>query len=506
MTSLEDGAAFYLPFAKMMGYSGWLEKMPGYEGFSAVGLLGEIQMATLYVFGLEDLARSYSWFYFVPVFFLLFDYSKKFELTQEGLIVLLVSVFSSGCIFYITGGGKIDLISAAIGLLGIYILFFEKSVLLAAFLLAFASVAKISLLIPFFPLVIVGIICQFCYVDFKPKGKFKFFIKALGIFFIAYCFAFAPQFVKNYVFFKNVLAPFYGGKISWETSWYSADTTLRIILTYPLVWFYGSYWAQLGTLSLPIFTFFPFYLKKKILSYKNWKNTEFLLIALTLGMLLWLVLRPSFVAPRYILAILLCFAPFAAKGFDHLIQNNFNNHIKKKIILSFILLWSVFSLIKVIEGRAILNAYAYATNSIDHCQRDSHHCYVVEELNKIAPIGSRILQLSYFTYWFREDLIQVMKKTDEIEFPVMPLTEEVWRLVYEHDFSYLYIDTISHSDYIKTYFLNNLPAWVRLEKIAQIENVIAFKIIFSPSLDFKKKWKVKSEGKHWFVEKEKQNI
>lgn len=59
-----------------MGHTGWIEKLPGYESFSAVGLLGELQMATLFVFGMEDAARILSCF-FVPVFFLLLNTKKN---------------------------------------------------------------------------------------------------------------------------------------------------------------------------------------------------------------------------------------------------------------------------------------------------------------------------------------------------------------------------------------------------------------------------------------------
>lgn len=498
-SALEDGAAFYLPIAKATAYSGWLEKLPGYEGFSAVGLVGELQMATLFLFHAEDAARMMSWICFLPIFFILFDFAKKMQLSAKATVVLLVCVFSSSAVFYITGGGKVDLFAAALGFVGIYFLFFEDEDWLSALLLAFACLAKLSLFIPFFPVILTGLYLRTCKSQLGTSKLKNFFFRN-----VKYACIFAavmtPHLIKNYVFFKNPWAPFYGSEFGWETSWYSQATTSRIIFTYPLVWFYGNYWAQLGTLALPVLMFLPFYFSRKALQVKNWIAQDYLLASLIMGMLLWLLIRPSFVAPRYILAVLLGFSLFAAAGFDRWLSRNFRAPKKKFIALALLVLWCLHSLTFMQKtGSSVRKAYAYLSGEMPYCARDAYHCFVAQELNAVVPPGARILQLSYFTLWLRGDLLQTMRQTDEAQIKLGPITEEAWRLIYQHDFQYVYLDRVSHREMIKTYFIDKLPPWVTLQPIAELQAVSAYKIIFADSVKFKKKRKVVADGNHWTV-------
>ncbi|MBC7419431.1 MAG: hypothetical protein H7328_01770 [Bdellovibrio sp.] len=498
-TALEDGAAFYLPIAKMMAYSGWLEKLPGYEGFSAVGLIGELQMASVFLFNAEEAGRLFSWFCFTPMFLLMFDFAKKLKLSSQATIILLICVFSSSAIFFITGGGKIDLFGAAFGLIGLYLLFFEKEHWVASILLGLACVAKLSLLIPFFPIILMGLAYQS--LQQSKTSFFKAFIfKNVTLGSIVFL-TLIPHLIKNYVFFANPLAPFYGSSFGWETTWYTLQTTQRIILTYPLVWFYGSYWAQLGVLSLPILMFLPFYFSRKSFDVKNWLAQDYFLASLFTGMIFWLCIRPSFVAPRYILAVLLSFAPFAAAGFDR--WKNRNIIFPKKLMFATILMivWSMHSLERMQRyGASLIRSYYYVSGQWPYCARDAYHCYIVDVLNKVVPPGQRILQLTYFTYWLRGDLLQTMRQTEEFKFPPAPLKEEIWKMFYEHDFNYVYLDRVSHDASIKTHSIDQLPSWVRLEKIAEFETVSAYKIIYADSVKFRKKRKVVQDGLHWKVE------
>ena len=160
----------------------------------------------------------------------------------------------------------IDLFSGALGLVGLYLLYFENELLLAGFLVAFACVAKLSLFIPFFPLVVIGLIQQ----ARSGSSDLRTIIKKFLIFNLSFAAIFVvvllPHLIKNYIFFENPWAPFYGSKFSWETTWYAESTVRRILWTYPLVWFYGGYWGQMGTIALPVVMFLPLYFKKSFLN------------------------------------------------------------------------------------------------------------------------------------------------------------------------------------------------------------------------------------------------
>lgn len=493
-----DGAAFYMPLAKMVAASGWLEKLPGYEIFSTVGVFGELQLATLLVFDAEYAARMLGWLVFIPIIVLLFQFKNRLALTRESNVVQILSVFSSTCIYYISTGGKIDLFSAVVGFLGIFLLYFENNYIVAALLLAFACVAKLSLFIPFFPIVAFGIL-SYWYFNYNRNNLNKLII-LFGLMGLVFLIVLFPHFLKNYYFYNNPLAPFYGAKLQWETNWFSEETTKRILYAYPLVWFYGGYWGQLGVLSLPILMFLPFSVKKSQFIKINLQPMSFLIIASFLGLLFWMIMRPSFIAPRYILAMLLVSVPLAALGFDSYFKKNINNLFKQRFVLFVLFLWSLHSLVKINNfGLSTMNFFNFLKNT-EVCAQDGINCRVIEEINSRSLEGDRVLQLSYYTYWLRPDLIQNMKRTDEIKIEPSMSPEDIWKIIYEQNFSYLYLDLSTHRQDIIKYALDKNPSWVKIEKIAEIYNVSAYKIIYNAPLKYSKKVRTVSDGTHWKIQ------
>lgn len=500
----DDGAAFYMPIAKAMAYSGWLDKLPGYDDFSAVGLVGEVQLATLLLYRAESSALMLSWSCFFPIIFLLYQFGQKLKLSAKAFALQMLMVFTSTGIYFILYSGKVDLFSAILGFSGIYFLFFEDDYKIAAFLLAVGTVAKLSLAIPLVPVVLIGFTCQLrrrhnCVISAEGISDL---IKMIAWFSLIYSLVLAPHLVKNYVFFQNPFAPFVGTDFKWETTWYAPDTVKRIIMMYPVVWFYGDFWGQLGRLSLPILMFIPFAFRLSLFNFKKYEELDFLSLGVVSGLLCWLIFRPSFVAPRYIFAVLLMLVPLAAFGFDKFLDRNKNRPGKLKVVQVFLTLWCVYAFSFYIKGdmaprHFVRNIWLFQ----DECARDGNHCYAAEELNLLAQPGERILQLTYFTYWLRGDLLQTMMGLHEYGGQGLAQlnAEELWTKIYQHDFKYILLDRETHQHAQELYKLNNLPSWVQLEEIFSRDKVSAFKIIYKRA-DQAKLFRTVSVENRWKVE------
>ena len=493
-----DGAAFYMPISKMFAETGYLQKLPGYEGFSAVGLLSEIQLSTLLLFGFEHSARGLAWFVFLPLISIILKFGKSLGVSKSGNLISLFGIFTSTAVFYILYGGKIDIFSAALGFTGLYLLFFTNYNFLAGIYLAAACVAKLSLLIPFFPIITFTLLFKW----YRADEKKKIFNCFLMFFLVGFAFLIVviPHFIKNHFFFNNPLAPFYGTQLSWETEWFSPETTRRILLTYPLIWFFGDYWAQLGRMSLILFMFSPFALFAFLNKSKKLSNSEVLVyISFILAMLFWAVLRPSFVAPRYIMAVLLLLGPIAGRGFDIVLSSYKLPTYFKKYLLIVFCLWSIHSLI---QNRGIgfdPLRLVRLTNATDCKYERGSHCVVIEYLNKKVPEGSRVLQLNYFTYWLRSDLLQTMMRSDEFNGLDTMNDKEFWTRVYSRGFRYILLDKATHQSSPFAKYISTDYEYISLIELYSVENIIAYEVNFKFPDVIKPTVSVNKESNLWKV-------
>jgi hypothetical protein len=492
-----DGAAFYMAISKMLASSGFLEKFPGYEGFSAVGLLSELQLASLLLFVNDYAAKGFSWIIFLPTILVFIEFARKLKLSTEGTLITLLSVFTSTGIHLILYGGKVDLFSSALGLSGLYFLFFSRHYFMTGFLLGLACIAKLSLLIPFFPIVVIGILNHWWFEQ-RDKKSFKELLRLFFVVGIAFLLVFIPHLIKNQVFFSNPFAPFYGTNLKWETEWFAPETTRRIVLTYPLVWFYGDYWAQAGRMSLLMFIFAPF----AVLNYRTSavkSEVRLLALAFFAGLGLWVILRPSFIAPRYIMPVLLLLAPLAGYGFERL-KEIFSTGFLMKSVQVILVLWVIHSLINVDRSGLTPRRLKPLLLGKEPCQMDRQHCQAAEVINQVAPVGARVLQLNYFTYWLRADLLQTLMHAEEVNLKDLN-SEQTWAALYRRDFKYILHDTATHQYLESLYHLKDLPPWVQLKNLYTLDNVSVYEIQYENPPVSEKDVKVVSNGAgHWQVQ------
>jgi len=420
-----DSPAFYLAIAKMVGGTGRLTALPGYDPFSSIGLLAELLTAALFRLGMSGTdPRVLPWVSFVPTLALLYGLARACGLGRRGSVLVAAMAVSSSAVVMLWGSGKTDLLAVgpAVAACVVMLVSWEApdsraTLLVAGLLTGFACVFKLSYLIAFLPVVAVLAIWPILgRVQLgEPAGRRELFtltFRAAVPLTIGFLLAFAPNLVKNHVilgnaFASNALDPFF-----------SKATTMRVVLTYPLALTYGRYWGEVGTISPLVLAYAPLALAFHPTSGHWTSNRIFAMSAAAVaGTIAWMVLCPSALAPRYILVTLLLFAIPAASAAEVL--------SRRRALFSVVLLAAVLVVLMVTPAHAnrdypTLVSLTRTISSILGPQTTcsgSHpferDCVASETINAMASPGDRVLTLTWVRFWLHPDLMQAASRTDE---------------------------------------------------------------------------------------------
>jgi hypothetical protein len=467
-----DARAFYLALPKVIASSHRLVPLPAYETFTSVGLLAEIQLAVLFLLGMPGAsARLFCWITGMAAATVLGHIAAYAGLGRRGQILSLAMFGTSSAVALFWGQGKTDLFAAGYGLCAV--LFALSSwtstarryaIFVAGMLTAFALVAKLSYLVAFLPCMAIlllwgelpKIIISFRDSEARTELLKICVVDAL-IFFAAVSIVFLPHLTKNLVLFGSL------GETYGSHQYFSADTTKRIVLTYPLLLIFGNFWAQYGNLSPLLLAFFPlFFLSGKI---RNAFATTWmaLLIAALSGLISWVVIFPAVPMPRYFLAtLLLFFIPVAWAG-ERFSQSR--KLLGCAVPLASLSVIFIFFKAFSIEIFPLKNAYDYfvktqTEQAINVDERLSYEAYTA--LNNAAEPGARVYLISYFRFWMRPDLIQVTNGIHDGDIGWDEKNpDKFWLQLYESDFTYLFVDR-SHPAFEE---MKKKPSWVSLEQL-----------------------------------------
>jgi hypothetical protein len=467
-----DARAFYLALPKVIAASHRLVPLPGYETFTSVGLLAEIQLAVLFLLGMPGAsARLFCWVTGMAAATVLGHLAAYAGLGRRGQILCLAMLGTSSAVAFFWGQGKTDLFAAGYGLCAVlFALSSWKSVarryaiFAAGGLTAFALVAKLSYLVAFLPCMAIlllwgewpQIVASLRDAQARTALLKKYSVELL-IFFGAMLVIFLPHLAKN-LFLFGTLGETYGNH-----QYFSPETTKRIVLTYPLLLIFGNFWAQYGNLSPLLLAFFPLFFlleKNRNVLPAMWPA---LLVAAISGLLCWIAIFPAVPMPRYFLAtLLLLFIPAAWAG-ERFSQSR--KILGYAVPLASIVVISIFVKASSIEIFPFKNAYDYLVRTqteqaINVDERLSYEAYTA--LNNAAEPGARVYLISYFRFWMRPDLIQV---TNGIRDGNIGWDEknpdQFWLKLHENGFTYLFVDR-AHPALEE---MRKKPSWVRLEQL-----------------------------------------
>ena len=487
-----DSALFYMVLPKTIAASHRLVPLQGLEIFSQIGLQGELHYAALMSLGSAQTAKFFMWFVSVMIAMMLLTMGSLIGLEMRGKLIALALLFTSSGFTKVITDGKVDLVGAAMGVAAFYWALQtggqqkKLALRLTGLFTGFAIIAKASYLAVLLPGVVFIVMGQHIFTPFeKSLNKtikslvWKFF--SLGFWMIL---PVIPNLIKNGLLFGEPLAPFvtFGKQQSWLLQiWFTPEVTQRIVLTYPFALVFGRYWAQHGTMSSLILAFVPlaFILPRP----RSLINSKFIQITLAAigGVMIWVILRPSILAPRYILAPLFIFIILAARGSEHVSQ------VEKKprwlttgiLICLFITLLSVLYQGRFAKINTSINSLRHITGNLSECDITGQNCRVSEIVNQDAALGDRVYMGTVFSYWLRPDLLQCMSGSEEwiARRTHLKTPEEQWTYLYEQGFRYvlLYQGT-HHAKKRDVPDVAHAPPWLKVIPLLDEEEYKVFRI------------------------------
>ncbi len=450
-----DSPAFYMAMSRFIAGTGQLTALPGYEGFSAVGLFGELHMAALFTLGMDGTTpRVLSWVAFIPTIAVVYGLARLCGLGRRGAVITVAAAVSSTSIASLWGAGKTDLfpLGPALAACLVIVALWHRDRLgpapfIAGLLFGSAALAKVSYIVAFLPALAILMVWQRAHV--RRLGLVGLVTAAVPIglaFSAGFLFMFGQNLVKNSVILGTPFASFEIDPM------FSAATVRRLLLTYPFALTYGRYWAQLGTLSPIVLAFLPLvpaYLRWPA----RWPESRLLAVSLaaTAGLLTWVVLFPSIVMLRYFEATLLLFALPAAAAAEVA--------TRRSALLAWIVPAGILVTLAVTPRQTIIPTFSslHATLAMvagphQLCKGSSPFeadCQAEVEINQAAQPGDRVLGLSYLRFWLDPGLVRIMSTSTEVgqlrHCPDGPCSADAfWARVRKTGYRFILSDTASH--------------------------------------------------------------
>lgn len=480
-----DAMAYYMALPKTMAFAHRLIPLSDYEAFMSIGISGETHYAALMALGVPGaVPRLFAWPTGVACALLIAAICARAGIDRRGQWLTLIMVYTSSAFIYLQGSGKVDMFAALLGVGAFYwaLRIADKgsgALLLAGWLGGCAVVAKVSYIVTLVPglallllwprMTLLGrsIVQKETKVLFSLISTVMRQGLIMGLGALA---AVLPHLIKNGVLFNNPFAPFLGEGSSWAAQvWFSPETTLRLVATYPFALTLGQYWGQFGNISWLVLAFVP--LALFLPRPTSWTKSTLAAISASslLGLILWVALNPSVVAPRYFLATLLVLIPVAAAGASQVLRAERGPRIASSAVISALVVTMLASFLYNLgiygtPGYYPGHAFRYLLGIKGEQEQVGSVPGILlgqEAVNLDASPDSRVFAFSYYKYWLRPDLILCMNSSEERRnFNQLETYEQKWKFLRERKFRYVYADQpVTDLD------LLNPPEWVRVVQL-----------------------------------------
>ncbi|MEQ8675450.1 MAG: hypothetical protein RLP44_21580 [Aggregatilineales bacterium] len=468
-----DALAFYMAYPRLIAATGHLDVFPpGYANFAQVGLQGEMHYAVLMLFGNMSGSDLFTLLTIVAGIGLLTSLANTAGVEIRGKWIIFVCAITSSAVTIIIWDGKVDIYGASMGLAAYYWAFHvhnenteevsNHALLLSGLFTGFGIIAKISYAV-FLPITVAMIIFWRLYLNARDSIQTQQII--LKIVRIGMILAFwgalpaIPHIIKNTVLFGEPLAPLVAqdNESLLEQRWFNADTTYRIVATYPFSLTFGNFWGQGGQISPIILVFSPFLLL--LFSLDRTKRRLIVQISLVaiIAVSLWIIFRASVFAPRYMLTpLMLVFVPVAFVA-ENVSLQTVRRELAVIIPVVLIIVMGVVLFNNELFSRFSLNLMLdrVDTCAYEYTNQDGS-CRVAQVVNAQADEGSRIINLSYYSYWLRPDLLQCA--TEKLGVP----DDYTWDHIRMHQVDYIIVDTLTHKPEYEQ-LIHNIPDGIVLE-------------------------------------------
>ncbi len=452
-----DAEAFYMSYAQLLAETNRLIPMPGgFEFFSTISLPGELHFAALISLAGQGAAKLFV----LPIAGIAALYLMRIcEACGGGRmaqLVVLIVLLSSSTFTHYAIDGKVDLFAAAFGLAAVYWALVattsphrKSSLVWVGLMTGAATMAKFSYLPTLLPALLVILIWRnfdgrYCGFGVAARVTLREALVTAAWATLPWL----PHFAKNAVLFGAPLAPFIGGPqdTAWLNQvWFSPETTRWILATYPFALVFGRYPMQGGGLSFVLLACAP-------LVWVVWRQLagdktllRRVVLACLLGVAIWMILRPSVIAPRYFLATILLIVPLIAIATQRALER-----LPQLLLLRvgiFVVLWAALlsSTWHVLPTLRALPAYAAGT--LDRCAMASAYCGPQQHLARSAALGERVYVAGYYRYWLRPD--QLLCGDTPSEARLIAQSSDPIADLQRYGFKHLVIDETSHGGLLR---------------------------------------------------------
>lgn len=492
-----DAEAFYMAYAHILASSGVLEPMRGtYRVFSSIGLPAELHFATLIWWQGTPAAKLFVWPVALASGVFLAGIVGRCGGGKIARWVSWVILVSSSSFTLYVYDGKVDLFGAAFALAALYWLLHSSpqddrrgAMAWAGLMAGSATVAKFSYVVTLSVAMLVLLVWQHRRTA-SDNGKFD--LQGLcraGIVLGAWAaIAWLPQCLKNGVFYGAPLAPFLGmGETgSWLNQvWHSPEVTRHILLTYPYALVFGQYPMQGGGVS-------PLLLALPPLAWLLWRRRGGgTLAAVTAAALIstiaWVLVRPSVLAPRYILATLLLFAPLAALAAEAALTDR---RWWLRIGTVALLVLALKSTVNEVRP-GLISLQQWANGKGERCLQASNSCRPLSALAAEGGPGERVLLAGYYGYWMRPDQLQC--RDDPMEQDQVKKATDLMAALQTGGFRYAAIERSSHK-WLEERLLEVTPP---VRRLGSHGNVVVYELPSSTNLQ---RWRcVETRPGQWTI-------
>lgn len=505
-----DALAYYLAQAKLFAGTGRLYSLPEFEYFSPFGVNAEMHAATLYLLA-GDVAGEYAakictWITALAGSAMLWAISSRVGLGRRGQWMVTLMLYTTTGFTFVIWDGKTDLFGTGLGLAAIYwVLQISKikdwvALFLSGLMVGFAVNSKFSLLVVMAPMLTVlafwGLWTDTFQDSFqrdvsvrKQKWQRLFFgsLIAGG----AFVMAFLPLFFKNGMLFGEPLAvPFsiihseiWQERVSLMLGqvWYSPENTRWIVGTYPFALTFGQYPMQYGNLTPLLLAFLPlfFFLPKNLSPFRN-QSLMALTLSSVVGVVAWVVVCPSVLAPRYILPPLLTLLPLGGYIVERLWKNLEKTFLKLSVI--------IISFFMVLETIIKLHSFLLPAKAY---WKDSARTYqapiwkTLRLINTKAARGDVVYLAMWYRLYLRLDLLQCLisaphpnplLRTQKKKWDAF-LNKNMWEELYNQGASWLVLDRSTHGKLFKDLDPNLKPNFLSILSYPIDDRFIVYQIV-----------------------------
>ncbi len=476
-----DALAYYLTQSKLISFTHALVTVPTYEPFIQNGLGAEVILAALISIGGILAAKNFVWYVAFASLGLIYGITRQMGGSRRAGIFSVAILLTSTAFTLVMWDGKTDLFAHAVALLTFTVclslpdLSERKNLALIGALWSLSIFYKLSYLPDMTVALFIFLI--YTYRDLLASKEFSKLAKKAALVLLAFLVIFAVNSMKNWYLFGEPLAPFFFLKkgpegFNLDQVWFNAENTGWIVKTYPLALVFGQYPMQHGNFSPLWLVLLPlgFFVRPEGLPSKS---SLALFLSAAAGLITWVLLRPSVLAPRYFLIVGSLMYPHLAICATQL-PAMFQNKVYKKgmrWILYLVVAGVLYSQIALWKGHTA-EAIRYAV--LQDKKWDDPIWQTLRLADENRQPGEKIAMFYYYRSPLspqsllclstRADLRSILRKDDSLS---------IWEKLYNEGYSSVVIDTLSFKsifeDAVKGEknihnFDEPAPEWMEVEK------------------------------------------